>query len=447
MWTEPLRIGNYFKPQIAVRSDGYFALTAQINGTGIYRQLFNAGGQAVTGMDLLIPTKEGQSFAGHWTCYISDTLNVLYSQESPYRALLHTEIDNSGVQSIATNVGAALSSAFFNENYICSDEGDLYFALMSYQQDGSKRINIYKNWQLVGNFDGQASPRIAASNGNWFCYARKEPGVCDFNYFSNRLSHNSGEFSATVNVNGGMAVSVNGDKVLCAFGRKEVRLFQYDFATGALSEFPSLATADVAGNGIAAYPVQSSFEVAWQDKAGTLALNATDNFTKVNYIWLLGGDANTTLEVAGAANKHMACFAGVSGSDRKLYVSFKQVANKEIVKMTKPLEYTPIEPIRILADKVLNADETITIDARASGLPIEALALSLHVSVVNNNIGGYLTMWASGTPDPKTATVNFWAMQRGAAGDPIVTLSDGKFNIRCGAGSAKIYIDVAGYLA
>jgi hypothetical protein len=81
------------------------------------------------------------------------------------------------------------------------------------------------------------------------------------------------------------------------------------------------------------------------------------------------------------------------------------------------------------------------------GIPVEADAVVINVTVAQPTALGHLTIYASGTPLPLASTINYRASQT-RANNAIVRLGTGdSINVTCSqsTGTTHLIIDVVGY--
>ncbi|MGR4880709.1 hypothetical protein ACIPUC_15070 [Streptomyces sp. LARHCF249] len=122
---------------------------------------------------------------------------------------------------------------------------------------------------------------------------------------------------------------------------------------------------------------------------------------------------------------------------------------------TRASGYTPLEPSRVVdtrngtgtAPGQLRGQTTFGIRlADGRGIPEDATAVALNVTVTNPREDGHLTVFPSGGTVPITSNVNFRAGQTVANSVIVPVGPDGSVNFRNGAwGATDVIVDVVGY--
>jgi hypothetical protein len=113
-----------------------------------------------------------------------------------------------------------------------------------------------------------------------------------------------------------------------------------------------------------------------------------------------------------------------------------------------------IAPIRVVDTRSgvgvsgpLQAGQTVTLElAGANGIPANATAAMLNVTVVGGTASSFLVMFPSGTSRPSSSTVN-WSDARAVANALTVGIgADQKVALYNEAGSVQVIVDVQGYI-
>lgn len=454
-WKSPEAIGAGFKPQIAVRPDGSYLVTAQINSTGITAQEFNPAGDKVGGNALIIPTNGG-SFDGHFAAWASGKLHMFYTPSSPRRLLYTTD---NGLKNF--DVGQKVfgsSGAVFNDNAVCADGDNLYLAVKRYGQPDEIVILIpfFDTFADLARYPGTKTPRICAKGDLIASFARSnqaEPAQSEFNWV---VLKGSQKFSGSIilpgeEINGGMEVATNGSSVVFAFARDDIRL--YRFQNGAVSPHVVVLdnVGDVAGDGldIVALP-DGSYCLMWNDKATCKAYYALEREGWVRReLWNIGGSASTTLEAEAIVTPYRVIWAAVGGNARELYASSAQIAEekREVKIMFSGATYAGADPqtariydSRNTGQKLIDK-QVVPID---TGRP-KAKAVAVTLTANGATGGGHFRAFGAGEPLAPTSVLNYDTMPKSIANTTIVNLSEGKFNVYCGGQSAHLIIDVVGF--
>ena len=115
--------------------------------------------------------------------------------------------------------------------------------------------------------------------------------------------------------------------------------------------------------------------------------------------------------------------------------------------------FTPTGPTRVLDSRVPGSpnsspwgpNEARAVPVTGNGVPDDALAVAVNVTVTDTTAASYLTLWETGVPEPTTSSVN-WPAGTTVANSAIVPIgTDGTIEIRNHAGSANVILDVVGY--
>jgi hypothetical protein len=87
--------------------------------------------------------------------------------------------------------------------------------------------------------------------------------------------------------------------------------------------------------------------------------------------------------------------------------------------------------------------------ANRCGIPGNALAISLNITVVNPTALGHLTVFPAGSPVPLASTLNYRAGQVRANNAILPIGTGGGLSVACGqsSGTADVVVDVNGYFA
>jgi PKD repeat protein len=123
-----------------------------------------------------------------------------------------------------------------------------------------------------------------------------------------------------------------------------------------------------------------------------------------------------------------------------------------------PLQYTAVTPCRALDSRLaaqgpaLQANETRALQIRGNcGIPSDAQAAMVNVTVVGPTSNGYVLAYPSGTTRPLASTINFPAGEPAEANGTIVPLSQtlpndlSIFALLSGGATTHVVIDVFGY--
>jgi hypothetical protein len=119
-----------------------------------------------------------------------------------------------------------------------------------------------------------------------------------------------------------------------------------------------------------------------------------------------------------------------------------------------PFQYHPITPCRAVDTRFGNGgilaaqgDRTFAVQG-VCGVPTGAKAVSLNVTVVGTNGGGFLTLYPSNVAKPSVSTINFLQGDTVANGAilPLGTTNGADLRIYAGTtGSVNVILDVNGY--
>jgi hypothetical protein len=113
--------------------------------------------------------------------------------------------------------------------------------------------------------------------------------------------------------------------------------------------------------------------------------------------------------------------------------------------------FQPVVPVRVLdtrdgtgaAIAPIGADSTLTVTI--PGLPNDATAVSVNLTVVNGTTLSFLTAYAFGDTQPFTASLN-WPSATPVANSAVIAVhADHKVNIYNHAGTVDVIIDLLGY--
>ncbi len=224
----------------------------------------------------------------------------------------------------------------------------------------------------------------------------------------------------------------------------------------------------------------SGITLTFDDLAAAAPGNSLVSGTFVPYNYDSTSDGFAAPAPAGPYTASLAAFNGLSGTAVNgvwsLYVRDDSIGNvgsfsggwtldlygascSSSCAQTVPLRYFSLPPCRLvdtrgatssLGGPALQAgiDRSFTVSG-VCGIPPEAQALALNVTVVGGTSGGHLRFFAGSTPRPTASTVNFQAGQTrannavvnlGAGG--VLTVFDGQ-----PSGSVHCLLDVSGYFA
>jgi hypothetical protein len=85
--------------------------------------------------------------------------------------------------------------------------------------------------------------------------------------------------------------------------------------------------------------------------------------------------------------------------------------------------------------------------ALASQLPVGARGAIVNLTVTHTVSGGYLKLYAAGTPTPATSAINWFASGQTLANQATTAVSLARsISVTAGGGSAQFIVDVLGYL-
>jgi hypothetical protein len=84
--------------------------------------------------------------------------------------------------------------------------------------------------------------------------------------------------------------------------------------------------------------------------------------------------------------------------------------------------------------------------ASQCGIPADATAISVNVTVTNPSAGGHLTFYPSGEAPPLVSTINYRAGQTRANNAILLLSPAGDFDVACASfGTVDFILDVNGY--
>ncbi len=119
------------------------------------------------------------------------------------------------------------------------------------------------------------------------------------------------------------------------------------------------------------------------------------------------------------------------------------------------MDYYTVTPCRLLDTRVLGQGPALTTGNRElvvppnCGIPVDALAVALNVTVVSPTVGGHVTVFPGATPTPGTSTINFSAGQTRANNQVVGLAPDfsGKLILRAVVPGGEVHslVDVVGY--
>jgi hypothetical protein len=90
--------------------------------------------------------------------------------------------------------------------------------------------------------------------------------------------------------------------------------------------------------------------------------------------------------------------------------------------------------------------------AGQAGIPVDAAAVVLNVTAVNQTTNGWLTVYPNGQPVPATSTLNFATTEYAMANNTIMALGTGGQvcvsvgTVNAAPGSVQVILDATGYL-
>jgi hypothetical protein len=85
--------------------------------------------------------------------------------------------------------------------------------------------------------------------------------------------------------------------------------------------------------------------------------------------------------------------------------------------------------------------------AGGCGIPADAKAVAVNLTVLDASGTGHLTAWPSGAPEPATSVLNF-VPGTARANNAVLALSGGAVDVQAvigGGGSVQMLLDVSGY--
>ena len=88
---------------------------------------------------------------------------------------------------------------------------------------------------------------------------------------------------------------------------------------------------------------------------------------------------------------------------------------------------------------------SLTSPAPAASPPLASRPWSLNVAVTQPTVGGWLTVYPTGTPRPLAASINFAPDQTISNLVVAKVGTDGKIDIYNAAGTTHVVVDVAGW--
>ena len=97
------------------------------------------------------------------------------------------------------------------------------------------------------------------------------------------------------------------------------------------------------------------------------------------------------------------------------------------------------------AQKALAENSNLFFDVRPAGVPSDATAVVMNVTVAAPTVGGYLTVWPAGGPMPGSSNLNFSAGEVTANLVVVPLGADGRVSVYNAFGSAHVIADVVGY--
>jgi Collagen triple helix repeat (20 copies) len=115
--------------------------------------------------------------------------------------------------------------------------------------------------------------------------------------------------------------------------------------------------------------------------------------------------------------------------------------------------YTGIVPLRVVDTRsgiggrssAMAADETWAVEIPADVVPADAQTVTMNVTAVNGTGDGWLAVWPHGRDWPGTSSLN-WSGPAAVANEVTVVLGSGhSIDLRAGASSVDVVLDVTGY--
>jgi hypothetical protein len=117
-----------------------------------------------------------------------------------------------------------------------------------------------------------------------------------------------------------------------------------------------------------------------------------------------------------------------------------------------PLDFYTINPCRVVDTRhvggaiTCGTAQTITVTGGACGVPSDAKAVSLNLTVTEPTATGNLRVYAAGAPAPLASTVNYLAWQTRANNAVAPLTTSGQIAVLCSpAGGTHVIVDVNGY--
>ena len=82
-----------------------------------------------------------------------------------------------------------------------------------------------------------------------------------------------------------------------------------------------------------------------------------------------------------------------------------------------------------------------------AGVPVDATAVTMNVTVTGAKSQGYVTVFPSGSARPVVSNVNFVAGATVANGTTVKVGSGGRVTLYASAGCPDVLVDVSGYIS
>jgi len=156
--------------------------------------------------------------------------------------------------------------------------------------------------------------------------------------------------------------------------------------------------------------------------------------------------------------------ADYSGDSNNMPITGSCGATGQSVLVTPPLNgFTPVGPVRVCDTRSsgagvaanqcdtpghspMSSGSTLSITlAGTGGVPTDAVAVVLHVTVTGTTAASALTVWPAGDPRPTAASVTWGSGQTSGASVQVGVGSGGQISMYNYGGAADVVVDVTGY--
>lgn len=108
----------------------------------------------------------------------------------------------------------------------------------------------------------------------------------------------------------------------------------------------------------------------------------------------------------------------------------------------------PLNPTRAYdsrSGRPLTPGDPVTVAVSGAGVPADASAVAVNITVADTEGWGYLAAWAAGAPQPSTSSVNYDAAGQVRAVTTILPVTDAGIALATTGAAAHVIVDVAGY--